>query len=187
MLETFVGNVNRLVSGIRTLAIPRIEDLPYWTSPPIQFVYESTAALAAGVYTWNDAPLPLTPLRPIRENILYYFRTISLAADISEEDFTGAIVVNPQFLTFLQSTAQAPLFREPVQMNKFYVNFDYRLVWMTQSGQDQLFAAFRGTLLQTPALIGKNAITLKAIISAQEIADEQYIKAFKIAYPKVVA
>jgi hypothetical protein len=186
-LATFVGTVGNLIKGIRTLAIPRLEDLPYWTSPPIQFVYESEASLTAGSYEWSDAASPLTPDRPILTNALYYFRNISLAADIAELDYTGAIVTTPQFFTFLKSDAKSVLFREGITMNKFFENFDYRLVWSTQSGQEQLFAAFRGALLQTPALLGKSSITLKAIISAQEIIDDNYVRSFKAQYPGAVS
>lgn len=185
-MDTFVGTVGNLIRGIKTLAIPRIEDLPYWTSPPIQFVYESEATLNLGTYVWNDPPTVLTPDRPILANALYYFRNISLAADIAELDYQGALITTPQFFTFLQSDARGVLFREPITMNKYFENFEYRMVWSTQSGQDQLFAAFRGTLLQTLPLIGKQSITLKAIISAQEIIDDNYIRLFKKMYPQAV-
>jgi hypothetical protein len=183
MIAQLISNVNRLIGGIRTLAVPRLEDLPYWTSPPIQFVYESEATLALGLYTWDDAASVLTPDRPILPNALYFFRNISLAADIAELDYHGAIVTTPQFFTFLESDARAVLFREAITMNKYYENFDYRLTWSSGSGQEQLYAAFRGVLLQTPPLIGKTSITLKAIISAQGIVDDHYINLFKKEYP----
>lgn len=173
------------VSGIRPLAIPRLEDLPYVSSPPIQFVYQSTAALALGLYVWNDPPQVLTPNRPILTNAIYFFRNVTLAADISPIDFSAAIVTTPQFYMFRQGDARAVLFREPLQMPMFLDQFDYRLCWLSQQQNDQLFAAFRGSLVQTPNLIGKTSITLKAIITAQEIADKNYVESFKSAYPHV--
>jgi len=184
---SFISGVSRLINGIKTLAVPRIEDLPYWTSPPIQFVYESTAPLALGVYTWNDLPTAFTPNRPIRPNFLYYFRNITLSADIEELDFIANIVTPPQYFTFLDSTQQAVLFREPLVMNKFYQQFDYRLVWRTLTDPDTLRAAFTGQLVQGAALIGKASITLKAIISAQEIVDDGYVTHFVEKYPAAVA
>ena len=156
------------------LVIPRIEDLPYWSSPPIQFVYESPALLVAGSYYWNDQPSPLLPLRPLIDNGVYYFRSITLVADISELDFESNISTAPKFYTFLSADAKTVLFREPIIMNKYYQQFDYRLVWSRAKGANQLLAAFTGSILQGPALIGKLSITLKAIISAQEIVDENF-------------
>lgn len=175
--------LTRLIGGIRTLNIPRLEDLPYATSPPIQFVYQSTASLNVGSYTWADDPSPLVPNRPVRANALYYFRSITLSADTAELDFTANIVTTPQFYTFLQSDARAVLFREPILMVKFFDQFDYRLTWKSQSTTDQLFAAFRGVLVQGGGLVGKATIQLTAVISAQEIIEESFINLFFKKYP----
>lgn len=156
----------------------RIEDLPYSTSPAIQFVYESTAYLSIGQYAWNDQPQLLTPNRPLINNALYFFRSLSLASNVSELDFTSAIVNTPKFYTFLLSDARAVLFREPVSMNKHYEIFDFRYAWRSQQADDKLLAAFTGLLDQTAALIGRNSITLKCSIAAQEITDEEFIKEF---------
>lgn len=172
------------IRSIEPLNIPRAEDLPYWSSPPIQFVYESTAALALGAYTWNDAPTAFTPQRPILINALYYFRNITLVADIAEFDFSSNIVTTPEFYTFLESYSDAVLFREPLQMNKFYDQFIYRFWWQTYRSDDIIKGAFRGSIIQGPGLVGKSSITLKAIIAAQEIVDEHYINLFKANYPK---
>jgi len=163
--------------------IARLEDLPYWSSPPIQFVYESTAPLALGAYTWADTPTRFTPDRPIRENVLYFFRNISLVADTAEFDFSSNISSTPLFYTFRESDAEAVLFREPIQMNKFYEDFVYRFTWETHRADDILLGAFVGSLIQGPGLIGKANITLKAIISAQEIVDEHFVDLFKSHYP----
>lgn len=176
----------RLIQAVRYLYVPRAEDLPYWGSPPIQYVYESTAILNAGFYTWADSPSVLTPDRPVRANVLYYFRNVSMSADISELDFTAAIVQNPEFNTHLVSDAQAQLFREPLLMNKFYTQFPYRLWWSSQQENDKLLGTWAGTLAQTPALIGKSSITLKAAITAQEVSDEYFVNQFRTnPYPRM--
>lgn len=177
------GMVGRLISGIRVLGIPRAEDLPYYTSPPIQFVYESTANLNAGAYTWNDTPTALTPNRPLVVNSMYFFRNISLTADIAEFDFTSNILTTPEFRSYRVSDQLTMMYREPVLMTKFFDQFDYRLWWTTQREADSIRAAFSGILQQGAGLLGKNAITLKAIISAQEVTDQNYVEAFKRAYP----
>jgi hypothetical protein len=178
-----INAIYDLIGGIRTLAVPRAEDLPYNTSPPIQFVYESTANLSIGYYTWNDTPSVLSTIRPILNNALYYFRSITLTADIEQLDFTSNISVSPKFYMFKESDNNAVLFREPVTMNTFYQNFDYRFFWQSHRGNDQLRAAFIGSLTQGASLIGKSSITLKAIISAQEIVDDEFIELFKLNYP----
>jgi hypothetical protein len=147
--------------------VPRIEDLPYFYSPPVQFVYELTAAVAAGLYTYAGTPGVLTPLRNVMENAVYYIRSVSLIADIDELDFEAAILTAPLFQIYKPSEATVMLFKEPVIMNKFYQQFDFRGVYTTAKVDDQILASFKGILVQTPALIGKASITLKAIISAQ--------------------
>lgn len=169
---------------LQALRIPRAEDLPYWTSPPIQFVFESTANLALGSYTWADTPAAFTPQRPILINAVYYFRSITLTADCAEFDYTTNIVTTPAFYTFLESYSDAVLFREPILMNKFYDQFTYRFFWQSYRSDDILKGGFVGSLLQGPGLVGKSSITLKAIISAQEIVDENFCNLFKANYPK---
>lgn len=182
-------DLERIQTAFSTLA--REVDIPYWTSPPVQFVYESTATLALGAYTWLDTPTALTTTRPILENALYYIRNVSLTADTAELDFTANIdpappagtTGIPEFRVYVQSDSQAVLFREPLLMNKFFNQFDYRLWWMSHQDQDAFLAGFRGRLLQGGGLVGKSTVTLKAVISAQEIVDESFIDLFKAQFP----
>jgi hypothetical protein len=170
-----------------TCQVPRLEDLPYISSPPIQFVYTSPAAFSSGLYTWNDPAGLLSPERPILANCLYYFRSITFTADIAEQDFIANSVPGniPRFQMFLRSTGSQILFREPVIMSKYLQNFDYRLVWLTNTDEDELYAAFTGLLNQSVGTVGKASINLTAIISAQEIVDTGYIKMFREQYPEV--
>lgn len=191
-LQSFIlGPMASLIRGIKTLNVPRIEDLPYATSPPVQFVYQSTATLNLGSYTWADTPSAFTPNRPVRDNTLYFFRHLTFAADISELDFTANIVTAPAFQTYLKSQANVMLFREPVNMVSFLKNWDFRFFLESQQEasdnsltQDQILGTFRGSLLQGPGLVGKATITLSAIISAQEITQREYVTLFKKGYPK---
>lgn len=168
-----------------TPVIPRIEDLPYISSPPIAFTYRSQATVSAGKYVWNDKPSVLTPKRPLMVNGIYYFRNITLSADIDEMDFQAAISVIPTFQMYLKSNAKNIHFREPIYMVKYYQQFDYRLSWITRQNNDELFAGFQGTLNQIPVLIGKNSIKLSAIVSCQEIVDESFVRLFEQKYPQV--
>jgi hypothetical protein len=163
--------------------VPRIEDLPYVSSPPIEFTYRSHVHVSAGTYTWSDRPSVLTPNRPIIVNSLYYFRSVTLTADVEEMDFTSNIVTIPAFQMYLKSRAKNILFREPVYMVKFLQGLDYRFAWFTQQENDQLFAGFSGVLSQGAGLIGKNTIYLTAVVSAQEIVDERFVKLFRKSFP----
>jgi len=166
--------------------ISRLEDLPYHTSPPIEFTYKSPAVFLNGYYTWADPPTLLTPDRPLMVNSLYYFRTVTMAADIEEADFSSCIVTTPQFQMYRRSQNKSIMFREPIYMLKFLQNFDYRKLWITQQDSDQLYASFNGVLRQNAALVGRSPINLIALISAQEIVDEGYIRKHKEAYPHVL-
>jgi hypothetical protein len=163
--------------------IPRIEDLPYNSSKPIEFIYQSQVSLYGGQYKWADQPSPLAALRPLQVNTLYYFRTLTLSADIGEEDFTSCTTVMPNFQMFLTSQANSILFREPIYMGNFLQNFDYRFTFLTPQENDQLTGAFNGTLTQNANLIGVLYITLTAVISAQEITDDSFISLFTSKYP----
>lgn len=186
------GDIANLISSTRSLMdsftmsqIGRIEDLPYVSSPPLQFIYESEALLNLGQYVWNETPKPLITTRLLQPNVFYYFRNISLSADISELDFTGSIVTSPVLQFASASDAYAPLFRDAVTMNMFYSQFDYRFLWLSTKGDNTLRASFNGHIVQTPALIGKTSITLKAVLSAQEITDADFVKLLRKKYPSV--
>jgi hypothetical protein len=163
--------------------VPRIEDLPYSSSLPIEFVYRSTKSLSAGAYTWAEGASALTPDRAIMENNLYYFRSITLSADIEELDFTANISTIPKFQMYLKSNSGVALFREPIYMTKYLQNFDYRFVWGTQVASDTLLASFNGIISQGSSLIGKLTLSLTAIVSATEIIDNNFIAAVKAGYP----
>ena len=184
MNEFILPNNEGQILRIDQNLIGRIEDMPYYSSPAIQFVYESTASLSLGSYTWDDGPSSLTPDRPIAENVIYYIRGITLSADIDELDYSASITTTPQFYTYKDSDSRTVLFREPIIMAKYFDQFPYRFIWQAGKVDDQLFAGFTGVLVQVPSLIGKATITLKAIISAQEIIDDDFINLLKAKFAR---
>ena len=57
---------------------------------------------------------------------------------------------------------------------------------MPGRSNDVLFADFVGQLVQTPSLLGKTSITLTAVVTAQEIVDDNFIKAVRdYKYPNI--
>lgn len=185
LASVLIRKVSRFAFGAQR-NVGRIEDLPYITSPAIQFVYQSKATLDGGGFTWADTPSPLTPNRPVHGNFAYYFRSISFSADIAGVDFNANLVETPQFKTFLQGDQNTVIFREPILMVDYLQNFAFRQVWFPSRFDDLVSASFEGSIIQGPNLIGKNSITLTAVISAQEIVDEHFVKVLKDGYPNAV-
>lgn len=165
--------------------VPRAADIPYWGSPPVQFVYSSTETIVLGKYTFNDDPTAFAVARPILANGLYFFRNISLTADVSELDYTTNLETPLKFYFFLKSDSKTSLYREPIQMDKFYNQFDFPFFWRRHTKDDILYGAVRGVIDQGVNLVGKTSVTVKAIISAQEITNERYVADFvKDGYPQ---
>ena len=188
--------------------IPRITDIPFSSTNPIQFVYQSTATAAGGLYQWTDNPSALAVLRPLIVNSLYLIKEIYFAANVSEENFCAGILppqsalaklltnggvgfspsknatVMPQFQMYLQGAQNAPLFREAIVMPCFLRNFPYPKSWVTGVINDQLLASWNGTIAQAGALLGVSTLTLTATVSALEIQDQAFIELFNKNYPK---
>lgn len=172
----------------------RLIDIPYLTSPPLLFTFRQTAAVVAGSYTFaQTTSIAFTPSRPIQPNILYMFETVTAAFDIDENDYFGAISVQPQFSMYLQSDANAPSMREPLQLVKYFPALPYKLAIMGSEllGQssntsaqgfqnNRLLGNVTGTLLQTPALLGKVTVTAILVFTVQEISDNRFLEEFKL-------
>ena len=177
-----------MFTKIPPILIPRLEDMPYYQSPPIQFVFSQTAPLEFGQYVFPIAKALFTPDRPILDNALYYFRTITCTADITELDYESAVDASTpfQFHCFEQSLSGSPRFREPILIAKFLENFDYRLLFLPRQEPNALLGSFQGTIIQTASLLGKEDITFKMVISAQEITDDGFVgMVTKNAFPGI--
>ena len=158
--------------------VARREDIPYIQSPPVQFIYSSTAALSLGSFTWKDPLTAFNPEREILTNALYYFRSITMTADISEFDYTSNVTTPLEFKAYLKGDAKTPLYRQGFRMEKFFDQFDYPFFWRRHTQNDILYGTLQGAVVQGASLIGKTSITVKVIISAQEITHEGFVKDF---------
>lgn len=179
----------------------RLDDIPYRTSPPVLFVYQQSAPLSGGVYTFpTGIKAPFTPSRPINANSLYIFRTLDFACDIDQADFQSAIINFSTdafyFSMYLQSDGGSPALREPVPLVKYFNIIPYVLnilgsqllgeAYQNSSGVtpnqgfffNRLLGGISGILTQTPTLIGKDTITATIVFSVTEITDKNYIKDF---------
>lgn len=175
----------------------RLIDIPYRTSPPLLFVYQQTAVLAAGVYNFpNGAQAVFTPSRPINVNSLYLFQTLDFACDVDQNDYQGAIATGLQFSMYLQSEGSAPLLREPLPLVKYFNVVPYHLnilgkellgdAYQNNSGlpstqgfsYNRLLGNIAGVLNMTPTLLGKASITATLVYSVQEVTDRNFIEDF---------
>ena len=108
------------------------------------------------------------------------------------------ITTLPEFSSYLQSDASSPAFREPIPLSKYFTTIPYKLAVMgsellgesyrggdggASSNQgftfNRLLGNVTGVLNQTPALLGKSAVTSIVVLSAQEISEACFISQFK--------
>ena len=153
-------------------------------SPPILFQYRQTAELLAGEYEFTVQRLPLTPDKNVNPSATYYFRTITSFADITEEDYSSAIVEVPEFQLYLQSGAGGPFMRDSVQMGKFLDNLPYEFAIDPERDPNKFLGSVKGVLRQTPSLLGKNDITITIIVAAQELNDKAFTDSLKKGYAR---
>lgn len=175
----------------------RLADIPYRTSPPLLFVFQQTANLAAGVYDFPAGmKAAFSPERPIRANSLYLFKTIDFAMDIDENDYLAADSQAFTFSMYQQSDAGGPALREPIPLVKYLQRTPYalsilgnELLGTAYPGQtpnspaatvqfNRLLGSVVGTLTQTPNLLGKTDVTATILFTAQEITDDNFIGDF---------
>lgn len=179
--------------------VVRIEDLPYFYSPPMQWTFSQSATLTLGQYPFTGARAVVNGAKNITDNSLLYIKSASFSADISILDYEKAIqlpggtVDVPRFSLFMDSEANAPLFRDPIQLLNYFNDQEYKLLAepRTSSGEDtivknRLSGFFRGTLQQHANLAGISAITLNMVVYIQEIIDGNFINALKLKYPQII-
>ena len=172
--------------------IARIEDLPYYTSPPAQFFLTERANLALGVYVFGGLRLIMTGNKNITDNTLIYIRSLSFSADIPAVDYQQALqlaaggVDIPTFRAFLQSGSSAPIFEDPIVLNNYFDEIDYRLLLLPKQIPNRLTGFFTGTLQQTAALAGYAGINFTLQMWAQVITDDNFIAGLKRDYPRII-
>lgn len=164
-----------------------IGNIPYGKgAEPFELIFKQTAILDyAGQYVFAiDKQYP-TPNINIMLNSLYYIWACTFAADVAEADFHGAMLISPVFSLYV-SNDMMPILKNPIDCPLYYNGLIFRKgILVSTSTGDQLVAdtshflgTFQGTFVQTPALIGKQDMTLTMILSVQEIGDRDFITQF---------
>lgn len=172
--------------------ITRIEDLPYKTSPPAQFVFTQAATLTAGTYPWTGGRAAITNEKDITDNTLIYIKALSFSADIPLVDYQQALklaagtVDIPRFSAFLQADSNAPIFVDPIVLHDYFNDQEYRLLIEPKQLPNAFTGFFRGTLQQTAALAGVGEINLTVQMWVQLISDDNFIAGIRKEYPRVL-
>lgn len=156
--------------------------VPLTVSPPILFQFRQTANLVGGQYTFSGVPTVMTPDQPVNATAMYWFRTLTMSADVGPEDYSGAIATIPTFAMFLHQDAQGPVFYQPVQLGKFLDNLPYEFCIDPATDPNFFLGKVVGVLNNTPALLGKQSITITVILAAQQIMDDAFNASLKAGY-----
>lgn len=169
----------------------RIEDLPYNSSPPMQFTFTQSAVLTLGTYPFIAERATIGNNKNITDNNIIYIKAVSFSADIPVLTYQAALklfggITNiPTFSIFLQSDASAPIFTDPIQLGDYFKDQEYKKLLMPKQLPNRMSAFFRGTLQQTAALAGVSEINLTMNVWAQSITDDAFIAALRLKYPNV--
>jgi len=171
--------------------IARIEDLPYWTSPPIQVTYTQQATLTLGQYPFTDVKTAMGFNVNVTDNSLWYIRALSFSADIPEVDYQQALQLAggtnaiPVFQMFFSGQAHVPMLRNAIQLNQYFRDLDFKQLVMPKILPNILKGNIFGTLQQTAALAGINVVNATVEVYIQEITDDAFIKAVTKNYPDI--
>ena len=171
--------------------VARIEDLPYLSSPPMQFTFTQSASLTVGQYIFEDDAQVVGNNKNITDNTLLYIKAISFSADvdllnyqIAKKLVTGETDI-PTFSLFLQSEARGAVFVDPIQLGDYFNDQEYRKVILAKQEPNEMTGFFRGTLQQHAGLAGIAEINLTMNIWVQQITNDNFIEALKKNYPNI--
>jgi len=171
--------------------IARMEDLPYYSSPPIQFVYTQQAVLALGVYPMVLAKVAMQNTAQLSDNSLIYIRDISFYADVPELDYQMALqlvgggVNIPRLSIYFSGNASVPLLRNAIFLGNYFRRQNYRMLARPKVTPNTIQAAIEGTLQQHAGLAGIGQVNLTVEIYCQEIVDDSFIAAITRKYPAI--
>lgn len=178
------SNIN---SGVSRVA--RMEDMPYFNSPPIQFVYSQKAPLTLGTYPFVLTKSALRNTVQLTDNSLIYIRDISFYADIPEQDYQFGLKLAagntdvPRFSLYMAGNAGVPVFRNPIELGKYFREQSYRKIIMPKFTPNNLLGAIQGTIQQHGGLAGVAEINITVELYCQEIVDDAFIAALLKKYP----
>jgi hypothetical protein len=86
---------------------------------------------------------------------------------------------------FMQADANSPLLKDPIVLQDFFQDQEFKLLKEAKISPNRLSAFFRGTLNQTANLAGINEINLTMEVWVQEVTDDNFIDGLKLKYPRI--
>ena len=156
-----------------------ITNVPFHTSVPLQVIGRVSAPLVGGNYTFAGRPNEMSPKESFTDNALYVMTKVSIACDVSNLDYQGAIVKVPEINFYSTGEARAPLVRKPIQAPVYYEAYDYTYAFQMKKDPSSLLFSVKGVIEQTPELLGKQELTFSVISQIYEIVDDDFIADFK--------
>lgn len=156
--------------------------VPLTVSNPILYQFSQTANLVGGHYEWVGTKAALSPDRSVLPSAMYWFRTVTVSADVAPEDYTAAIVTAPSFSLFLKQDAGALFFTDPIRLAQFMQNAPCEFARDPEADPNGFLGAITGKLKQIDALWGKTSITIFVTLTAQEIGDDKFNASLKKGY-----
>ena len=111
-------------------------------------------------------------------NTLYFIDSISIAGNISAEDFLSSIDTIPLF-TLRKSLDNEAIFDRPIQIHSFAT--DRQIVHFFKTGQNNcdLIATITGKLNQTANFLGLASVSLSVNLSIHAIEDKDFELTYK--------
>lgn len=149
---------------------------PWLKSPLVFFTGEFSAPLVGTTYVWPSTLQDFQPAADLTNQAIYFFWDFDFAADISEEDFSSAIVDTPLVSVYLSAKPNEPIFRQPFRCPKFYENKMVMQGRKIEQTPNRLQFGITGTIRQTPELIGKTAIKAIVQFTCFEISEPDFKK-----------
>jgi hypothetical protein len=171
--------------------VARIEDLPYYYSPPMQITFKQKAVLNAGRYIFNGAREAIGNNKNINDLTLLYIKSMSFNADVDLLNYQRALKLNdgtvdiPRFSLFAESDTNAPVFIDPIQLTDYFYDQQYKKLLLMAQTPNRLTGFFRGSLQQHGGIAGVSEITMTINVWIQSITDDNFIKALKSRYPNI--
>jgi len=156
-----------------------VDKVPFKDSVPLQVIGQVTAPLVSGKYVFDGRPKSMTPNESFTDNSLYIMTKVSIACDISSLDYQGAISRVPEINFYSTGEARTPLVRKPIQAPVYYDGYEYTYAFEMKKDPSSLLFSVKGTIDQTPALVGKTDLTFSVISQIYEIVDDGFIENFK--------
>lgn len=157
-----------------------VNPLHYPQSAPFIVSGSVTAPLVAGEFVFDPRnQVSILQGSPnLSASNIYLFDAVSVAVDVSEIDYKGAILTTPQISIYDTSKGRNPVLNNPIPIPMYYDQEDFKFFWNPAGEPVNLLLGVRGKLLQTASLVGKTELTMTIKYRVYDMGSEQFRKAY---------